>query len=89
MRSLERSRSRDIDQKDSEHLGREGQEFSWDDLKNEPFRGDKSDISSVQKSFDDLRAEFDSDFAKELRDKRLEELRAKMDELSSFGKNNK
>ena len=96
MRSLERSRSRDIDQEDPEHLGRENQEFSWDDLKSVPFKGGaNNNPREAQRDLKDMLEELDDSLLDDeaRKEREIERNRKKLDDIfkgmggiSSFGK---
>lgn len=95
MRSLEKNRSRDIDQKDPEHLGRKNQEFSWDDLKSVPFRGNDNNSGQTQRSLKAMLEDLDDSLLDDeaRKEKQLERDRKKLDDIfkgidgiSSFGK---
>ena len=97
MRSLERSHGKDLDQADPEHMRRESAEFSWDDLKNIPFGGNKaSSTKETPRSFDSILEKLDDSLLsdEERRNKQLERDRKKIDDLfkrmeetASFGRN--
>ena len=76
MRSLESSRHTDLDMVDAEHLSHEKREFSWDDLKDVPFAGNKTSID-----WDSL-----PDVQNDVNSGQKEEILKKMDEVSSFGR---
>ena len=88
MKSFERShKSRDLDQRDPEHLSRETNEFNWDDLKSVPFSGDTQSID-LQGLINDLPTDDESEKEKAIADagKRVREVFSQMDNVSSFGK---
>lgn len=76
MRSLESSRHKDLDMVDAEHLSHEKREFSWGDLKDVPFAGNKTSID-----WDSL-----PDVQNDVNSGQKEEVFKKMDEVSSFGR---
>ena len=96
MKSLERSRGKDLDQVDPEYMRREGAEFSWDDLKSVPFRGGGNNTSeqtqrnlkAMLEGLDDSLLDDDARKEKQLERnrKKLDDIFKKMDEMGSFGR---
>ena len=97
MRSLERSRGKDLDQVGPEHMRRESAEFSWDDLKSVPFKGNsKNSFEGTKRSLEDILNDLDNSLPDDetQKEKELEKQKEKindlfkqMDRIASFGRN--
>ena len=95
MRSLERSRSKDLDQVDPEHMRRESAEFSWDDLKNVPFRGNSNnpregqrDLGVILEELEDSLLDDETRKEREIEKskKKLDDIFKGMEAIGSFGR---
>lgn len=87
MRSIEKTRSRDLDMVDPEHLNKVGRESSWDDLKNVPFAGNQSQsLNSDIEKIKDLINSLPTDNEQLESPEKRAEIFSKMEEVGSFGK---